>query len=103
MHALNSPRSNRLYDTLKGRLMAWVEKRMGASAGTIASFVLLLPDIVVLIGRVMLDRRAPRSLTSPLSSYALQSPELARPNLNASFPGGAKPSAGVQQISTRLG
>lgn len=52
----------RFYDNLRERAVKWVEKKAGARASRLAEFTLLVPDVVVLIGRLMLDERVPRHL-----------------------------------------
>ncbi|HUU29822.1 MAG TPA: DUF1232 domain-containing protein [archaeon] len=55
-------RSSRFYDSLKGRLVGWLRNKLGSRFSSFAELALLLPDIVVLLGRVILDRRVPRKL-----------------------------------------
>lgn len=62
MAEFNPARGTRFYDAVKGRLLGLVEKRLGGHAGTLARFLMLLPDILVLVGRIVLDKRVPRPL-----------------------------------------
>ncbi|MCE5269819.1 DUF1232 domain-containing protein [bacterium] len=50
------------YDSVRGRLTAWAGKHLGAAAPAVTGLALLLPDILALTGRVLLDTRVPRSL-----------------------------------------
>ncbi len=52
----------RFYDSLRQRAVKWVAGRAGDKASMLAEFAFLAPDIVVLIGRLMLDERVPRHL-----------------------------------------
>ena len=50
-----NPREQRLYDRLRARL---VESAPGAGSG-VRDLILLLPDLTILLGRLMRDRRVP--------------------------------------------
>lgn len=52
----------RFYDSLKTRVIGWAGDRLGLWARRAAMLVMLLPDIMLLLGRVMVDRRVPRHL-----------------------------------------
>ncbi len=52
----------RFYDGLRQRMLQWVADRAGEKASRLAGFALLVPDVAVLIGRLMLDERVPRHL-----------------------------------------
>lgn len=52
----------RLYDRLKGSLMGWLGKKLGGRLVKLSRFALLVPDIMVLLGRLLLDSRVPRRL-----------------------------------------
>ncbi|MBN2288623.1 MAG: DUF1232 domain-containing protein [Candidatus Glassbacteria bacterium] len=50
------------YDTLKARLLGWTGKKPGSCTRKLAELALLVPDITVLLGRILLDRRVSRNL-----------------------------------------
>ncbi len=52
----------KFYDNLRRRMLQWVAGRAGEKASRLAGFALLVPDVAVLIGRLMLDERVPRHL-----------------------------------------
>jgi uncharacterized membrane protein YkvA (DUF1232 family) len=52
----------RFYDALKTRLLGWAGERLGQRLKQLAEFALLVPDVIVLLGRVLLDQRVPRHL-----------------------------------------
>ena len=52
----------RFYDSLKVRLLGWTGEKLGLRLKNLAEFVMLVPDVIVLLGRVLLDRRVPRHL-----------------------------------------
>jgi len=55
-------RDLRFYDSLKARLLGWTGEKLGSRLRKIAELALLIPDITVLLGRVLLDPRVPRHL-----------------------------------------
>ena len=55
-------KSPRFYDSLKARFLGWIHQRLGSRFKRLAEFVMLLPDITVLLCRVLLDPRGPRHL-----------------------------------------
>ncbi len=54
--------SGRFYDSLKIRLLGWTDGKLGLRLKNFAEFVMLVPDVIVLLGRVLLDHRVPRHL-----------------------------------------
>ncbi len=52
----------RFYDNIRKRTLKWVAGRVGEKVSRLAEFALLVPDVVVMIGRLMLDERVPRHL-----------------------------------------
>jgi uncharacterized membrane protein YkvA (DUF1232 family) len=62
MTMLEKDRNARAYDSLKTRLLGWAREIMGGHLQKFAEFLLLVPDTLVLVGRVILDRRVPRDL-----------------------------------------
>jgi len=52
----------RFYDSLKARIIEWLSTKLGGRLVKLAEFTFLLPDIMILLGRLLLDRRAPRRL-----------------------------------------
>jgi uncharacterized membrane protein YkvA (DUF1232 family) len=58
----SSALKRRFYDNLRQRAIKWVTGRTGGKLARLAEFTFLVPDIVVLIGRMMLDDRVPRKL-----------------------------------------
>ncbi|MFH1070758.1 MAG: DUF1232 domain-containing protein [Candidatus Glassbacteria bacterium] len=55
-------RERKFYDSLKSRIMDWIGRKLGARIEGLACFAFLLPDILMLLGRILVDRRAPRRL-----------------------------------------
>jgi len=49
------------YDRLRERVVATVERRGGRLGGRIGSYLLLVPDIFMLLARLTLDREVPRA------------------------------------------
>ncbi|MBW7997984.1 MAG: DUF1232 domain-containing protein [Candidatus Glassbacteria bacterium] len=58
----NTVLKKRFYDNLRERVFNWVTGKAGTKVSRLAEFVFLIPDILVLIGRLMLDERVPRHL-----------------------------------------
>jgi uncharacterized membrane protein YkvA (DUF1232 family) len=54
--------NSRFYDSLKSRLVGWLANKLGKRISAVAEMALLVPDILVLLGRVLLDKRIPRKL-----------------------------------------
>ena len=52
----------RFYDNLRSNAIGWLAGRAGGKLSRMAEFAFLLPDVAVLIGRMMLDERVPRRL-----------------------------------------
>ena len=52
----------RFYDSLKARFLDWIDERLGPRFKRLAEFAMLVPNITVLLGRVLLDQRVPRHL-----------------------------------------
>jgi len=52
----------KFYDGLRKQTLKWVVGRVGKKASRVAELTLLIPDILVMIGRLMLDERVPRHL-----------------------------------------
>ncbi len=52
----------RFYDSLKARIIQWLGSRLGGRLVKLAEFTFLLPDIMILLGRLLLDKRVPRRL-----------------------------------------
>ena len=50
------------YDSLRGRLVAWLGGMFGGRLTRLAEFTFLIPDMTFLLGRLLLDGRAPRRL-----------------------------------------
>ena len=55
-------KSPRFYDALKTRLLGWTGEKLGKRMKKLTEFGLLVPDVIVLLSRVLLDRRVPRHL-----------------------------------------
>ena len=54
--------NEKFYDSLKSRFAGWIKSRLGARVESLARIAFLLPDILVLLGRILVDSRAPRRL-----------------------------------------
>jgi len=52
----------RFYDLLKERLVRWSREKLGERLSRLTEFSFLVPDIMVMLGRLLLDRRVPRRL-----------------------------------------
>jgi len=52
----------RFYDKIRANTVRWVSGRAGDRFSRLAEFVFIIPDTIVLIGRLMLDERVPRHL-----------------------------------------
>jgi len=52
----------RFYDSLKVRIVEWLRPKLGGRLVKLAEFTFLLPDIMILLGRLLLDKRVPRRL-----------------------------------------
>ena len=52
----------RFYDSLKARIVECLRPKLGGRLVKLAEFTFLLPDIMILLGRLLLDKRAPRRL-----------------------------------------
>ncbi len=52
----------RFYDSLKARIIQWLGSKLGGRLVKLAEFTFLLPDIMILLGRLLLDKRVPRRL-----------------------------------------
>ena len=52
----------RFYDSLKARIIEWLGAKLGGRLAKLAEFTFLLPDIMILLGRLLLDKRVPRRL-----------------------------------------
>ena len=52
----------KFYDNLRRRALQWVAGRAGEKASRLAGFAFLIPDVAVMVGRLMLDERVPRHL-----------------------------------------
>jgi uncharacterized membrane protein YkvA (DUF1232 family) len=52
----------RFYDSLKARIIEWLRPKLGGRLVKLAEFTFLLPDIMILLGRLLLDKRVPRRL-----------------------------------------
>ena len=50
------------YDSLRGRLIGWLSRKLGGRLSRLMEFAFLIPDITFLLGRLLLDSRAPRRL-----------------------------------------
>jgi uncharacterized membrane protein YkvA (DUF1232 family) len=53
---------SRFYDSLKRRLVGLIQDKLGKRISAVAEMALLVPDILVLLGRVLWDKRIPRKL-----------------------------------------
>jgi len=51
-----------IYNSVRERLATWAGKHLGPAAPAVTGLAFLLPDILVLTGRVLLDPRVPRPL-----------------------------------------
>ena len=52
----------RFYDSLKARIVECLRPKLGGRLVKLAEFTFLLPDIMILLGRLLLDKRVPRRL-----------------------------------------
>lgn len=52
----------RFYDSLKARIVDCLRPKLGGRLVKLAEFTFLLPDIMILLGRLLLDKRVPRRL-----------------------------------------
>lgn len=58
----------RFYDSLRERAVKWIAGRIGEKASRMAEFTFLVPDVAIMIGRLMLDERVPRHLRIKLGT-----------------------------------